>query len=214
MHPLTLEDMLILPQAALWTIGLSLASFVLGGAIGLGVMLLRLSRLWPLRWAAICYIRLFQGTPLLLQLFLIFFGSEGLGLQIDPWPAAVLGLSLNAGAFLGEIWRSAVQSVPIGQREAAAALGLRALPTYRFIILPAAITLATPPTVGFLVHLVKSTSLAALIGLVELTQAGRSLNDTTFRPFPIFGTVAVLYFVMCWPLSLLSQHLERRHATA
>jgi polar amino acid transport system permease protein len=210
MHPLTLQDMLILPQAALWTIGLSLATFLLGGLIGLAVALLRLSALRPLRWAAIFYIRLFQGTPLLLQLFLIFFGSAGLGLQVDPWPAAVLGLSVNAGAFLGEIWRSAMQSVPLGQREAASALGLRSLPTYRFVIIPAAVALAIPPTVGFLVHLVKSTSLAALIGFVELTQAGRALNDTTFQPFPIFGTVALLYFVMCWPLSLLSQRLELR----
>jgi polar amino acid transport system permease protein len=136
------------------------------------------------------------------------------GLQLEPWQAAVLGLSLNAGAFLGEIWRSAVESVPRGQWEAAMALGLRWVSTYRFVILPPAITIAIPPTVGFLVHLVKNTSLAALIGVTELTQAGRALNESTFRPFVIFGAVGAIYFLLCWPLSLWCRQLELRHVRA
>jgi polar amino acid transport system permease protein len=214
MHPLTFDDMLILPQAAVATIFLSVSTFLLGGAVGVAIALMRVSTARPLRWVAMVYIRVFQGTPVLLQLFLIFFGSEGLGLQLEPWQAAVLGLSLNAGAFLGEIWRSAVESVPRGQWEAATALGLRSFPIYRFVILPAAVTLAIPPTIGFLVHLVKNTSLTALIGLTELMQAGRTLNEATFRPFLIFGTVGAIYFLICWPLSLLSQRLELRHARA
>lgn len=210
MHPLTLTDMLYLPEAAVATILLSCATFLIGGCIGLVIALMRVSRMVLPRWLAIAYIRVFQGTPLLLQLFLIFFGSAGLGLQLDPWFSAVLGLSLNAGAFLGEIWRSALESVPPGQWEAARTLGLRAFPIYRFVVLPAAVTLAIPPTVGFLVHLVKNTSLAALIGLVELTQAGRALNEATFRPFLIFGTVGAIYFAICWPMSVVSQRLELR----
>ncbi len=214
MHPLTFDDMLILPQAAIATILLSAATFVLGGAIGLTIALMRVAKARWARWAAVAYIRVFQGTPVLLQLFLIFFGSEGLGLQLAPWEAALLGLSLNAGAFLGEIWRSAVEAVPHGQWEAATALGLRPYAIYRFVILPSAIALAVPPTVGFLVHLVKNTSLAALIGLTELTQSGRALNQATFRPFLIFGTVGAIYFLICWPLSLLSERLELRQAGA
>ncbi len=214
MHPLTFDDMLILPHAAVATILLSLATFALGGAIGLTIALMRVAKARWARWVAIGYIRVFQGTPVLLQLFLIFFGSEGLGLQLNPWEAAVLGLSLNAGAFLGEIWRSAVEAVPHGQWEAATALGLRPYAIYRFVILPSAIALAVPPTVGFLVHLVKNTSLTALIGLTELTQSGRALNQATFRPFLIFGTVGAIYFLLCWPLSLLSERLELRQAEA
>jgi polar amino acid transport system permease protein len=123
-------------------------------------------------------------------------------------------LSLNAGAFLGEIWRGAIQSVPSGQIEAARALGLRYRPLMLRVVLPQALRVAIPPTVGFLVNLIKSTSLAAIIGFVELTRAGQLLNNATFRPFLIFGTVAAIYFVLCWPLTLAAARLERRLAAA
>jgi polar amino acid transport system permease protein len=125
-----------------------------------------------------------------------------------------LGLSLNAGAFLGEIWRGSIQSVPKSQSEAAMALGLHYLPRMRHIVLPQALRIATAPTVGFLVNLVKSTSLAAVIGFVELTRAGQVLNNVTFRPFTVFMSVAVLYFLLCWPLTIASRRLERRMAQA
>jgi polar amino acid transport system permease protein len=121
---------------------------------------------------------------------------------------------LNAGAFLGEIWRGAIQAVPPGQSEAARALGLGYIPRMWRVVAPQALRIATAPTVGFLVNLVKSTSLAAIIGFVELTRAGQMLNNATFRPFTIFGIVAVLYFLLCWPLTVLSRRLEARLATA
>jgi len=214
MRDLTESDVLFLLLAARWTILLSLVAFAGGGLVGLGIAMLRVARGWAPRWGAIAYIRVFQGTPLLLQLFLVFFGADLLGMSFSAWFSAALGLSLNAGAFLGEIWRGAIQAVPNGQIEAARALGLHYPALMLRVVLPQALRLAIPPTVGFLVNLIKSTSLAAIIGFVELTRAGQLLNNATFRPFLIFGTVAAIYFVLCWPLTLAATRLERRLAAA
>ena len=197
-----------------WTLVLSAGAFVFGGLIGAGIALCRVSASKPLRWFAVGYIRLFQGTPLLLQLFLVFFGSDLLGLGLGPYLSAILGLSLNAGAFLGEIWRGALQAVPNGQTEAARALGLHYVPRMLRVVGPQALRIAIPPTVGFLVNLVKSTSLAAIIGFVELTRAGQMINNATFQPFKIFGIVAALYFLLCWPLTIVSRRLESRLAVS
>jgi polar amino acid transport system permease protein len=214
MRALNSGDFLFLVLAARWTILLSLSAFVGGGLIGIVIALLRTSKSTVARAVAIVYIQVLQGTPLLLQLFLVFFGSDMLGLALGPWVSATLGLSLNAGAFLGEIWRGAIQSVPKAQSEAAMALGLHYLPRMRRVVLPQALRIATAPTVGFLVNLVKSTSLAAVIGFVELTRAAQLLNNATFRPFTVFFSVAVLYFLLCWPLTIASRRLERRLAVA
>jgi polar amino acid transport system permease protein len=207
-------DFVFLLLAMRWTLVLSAGAFLFGGIIGLVIALARVSPRWPLRWLAIGYIRLLQGTPLLLQLFLVFFGADLLGFDLGPYLSAILGLSLNAGAFLGEIWRGAIQAVPPGQTEAARALGLGYVPRMLRVVAPQALRFATAPTVGFLVNLVKSTSLAAIIGFVELTRAGQMLNNATFRPFTIFGIVAMLYFLLCWPLTIASRRLEARLATA
>ena len=207
-------DLLFLLLALRWTLALSASAFVCGGAVGLLVALARVSVRKPLRWLAVGYIRVLQGTPLLLQLFLVFFGADLLGVGLGAFASAVLGLSLNAGAFLGEIWRGAIQGVPAGQVEAARALGLRYGAIMLRVVAPQALRLATAPTVGFLVNLVKSTSLAAILGFVELTRAGQMLNNATFRPFTIFGIVAGLYFLLCWPLTIVSRRLERRLANA
>jgi polar amino acid transport system permease protein len=214
MRTLTWNDLMFLPYAARWTIVLSVIAFIGGGLIGVTIALMRVSDNRVLRWIAIGYIRVFQGTPLLLQLFLVFFGSDMLGFGLDPLVSAGLGLSLNAGAFLGEIWRGSIQAVAAGQIEAARALGLHYGARMLKVVIPQALRVATAPTVGFLVNLVKSTSLAAVIGFVELTRAGQLLNNTTFRPFPIFGAVALLYFLLCWPLTVLSRRLEKRLGAA
>ncbi len=214
MRSLNFGDFVFLVTAARWTILLSLSAFLGGGLIGILIALLRVSSSGAARWFAIAYIQIFQGTPLLLQLFLVFFGTDMLGMPLSPWVAATLGLSLNAGAFLGEIWRGSIQSVPKAQSEAAMALGLHYLPRMRLVVLPQALRIATAPTVGFLVNLVKSTSLAAIIGFVELTRAAQLLNNATFRPFTIFFSVAILYFMLCWPLTIASRRLERRMAAA
>jgi polar amino acid transport system permease protein len=207
-------DLVYLLLAARWTVLLSLIAFVGGGVVGLLIALLRVSEARPARWFAIGFIRVFQGTPLLLQLFLVFFGGDMIGVPLGAWLSVILGLSLNAGAFLGEIWRGSIQAVPNGQIEAARALGLHYGQRMLRVVAPQALRTAIPPTVGFLVNLIKSTSLAAIIGFVELTRAGQQLNNATFRPFLIFGLVALVYFVMCWPLTIVAGRLERRLALA
>jgi polar amino acid transport system permease protein len=214
MRSLNLGDFEYIVFAARWTILLSLYAMVTGGIIGMGIALMRTSGSRTARWFAIGYIRLFQGTPLLLQLFLVFFGADMLGVPLGPEFSAILGFGLNAGAFLGEIWRGSIQSVPVGQVEAARALGLHYVPRMFRVVLPQALRVAIPPTVGFLVNLIKSTSLAAIIGFVELTRAGQQINNATFRPFAIFGLVAAIYFILCWPLTLASRRLEARLAFA
>ncbi|NUB05328.1 amino acid ABC transporter permease [Azospirillum sp. Vi22] len=208
------NEFLFLLSAVQWTLALSAIAFIGGATVGLVIALARTSDVKAVRLAATGYIQLFQGTPLLMQLFLVFFGATVMGLDLNPWAAAALGLTLNASAFLGEIWRGCIQAVPRGQWEAASALGLRYPGLMRYVILPQAVKVAVPPTVGFLVQLIKSTSLAAIIGFTELTRAGQIVNNATFQPFLVFGIVAVLYFLMCWPLSLLSARLERRYALA
>jgi polar amino acid transport system permease protein len=209
---LNLGDYEFLLLATRWTILLSVYAAIGGGIIGLAIALMRTSASAVLRWVAIGYIRVFQGTPLLLQLFLVFFGGDMIGLPLGAWLSAILGFSLNAGAFLGEIWRGAIQAVPSGQIEAAKALGLHYVPRMRLVVLPQALRVAIPPTVGFLVNLIKSTSLAAIIGFVEVTRAGQMLNNATFRPFFIFGIVSAIYFALCWPLTITSRRLEQRLA--
>ena len=207
-------DVVFLLEAARWTVALSLIAFTGGAVGGLAVALARSADgTWP-RAVSTGFIRLFQGTPLLLQLFLIFFGAPVLGWDINPWVAAAVALVLNTSAFLGEIWRGCIQAIPRGQREAAEALGLSYGARMRDVILPQAAKIALPPTVGYLVQVVKGTSLAAIIGFTEVTRAGQIVNNATFQPLTVFGVVAAIYFVLCWPLSRLAARLERRRAMA
>jgi polar amino acid transport system permease protein len=208
------SDFLFILEAARWTLALSLIAFV-GGAIGgLAVALARTGDNAFARAAATVFVQVFQGTPLLLQLFLIFFGFPVLGIDVNPWVAAGLALVLNTSAFLGEIWRGCIQAIPHGQREAADALGLHYVARMRDVILPQAFRIALPPTVGYMVQVIKGTSLAAIIGFTEVTRAGQIINNATFQPLPVFGLVAAIYFALCWPLSLLAARMERRQARA
>ncbi|KUL94217.1 amino acid ABC transporter permease [Bosea sp. WAO] len=210
MRELGPNEIIFILAAVRWTLLLSLVAF-LGGALGGAlVALARTSEFKWLRLAANGYIKLFQGTPLLMQLFLAFFVPGLFGWSVDPWTAAALGLSLHASAFLGEIWRGAIEVVPRGQWEAATSLGLRYTPKMALIIVPQAIRIAIPPTIGFLVQLIKGTSLASIIGFVELTRAAQVINNATFRPFTIFALVALVYFLICWPLSAYSKRMERK----
>lgn len=197
--------------AVRWTVLLSLIAFA-GGAIGgLILAIMRTSRYAALRGLAATYIGVMQGTPVLMQLFLAFYGLAVLtGVRIDPWPAVTLAFTMYAAAFLGEIWRGAIQAIPRTQWEAAAALPLSPLAQLRHVILPQAFRIAIPPTVGFLVQLIKGTSIASIIGFVELTRAGQLIVNVTFQPMIVYPIVAVLYFALCWPLSLASLRLERR----
>ena len=200
--------------AVQWTLLLSAVAFAGGAAGGLAIALARVSQNPVLRYTALGFICLFQGTPLLMQLFLVFFGLNIFGLGINPWLAAAIALTLHASAFLGEIWRGCIEAVPKGQSEASWALGLGYYDRMKSIVLPQAAKIAVAPTVGFLVQLIKGTSLASIIGFVELTRAGQIINNATFEPFTVFGLVAALYFILCWPLSILARRMESRFAVA
>jgi polar amino acid transport system permease protein len=205
------NELLFILLALRWTLLLSLVAFVGGLVGGMLIALMKISTVAPLRWAATVYVRLFQGTPLLMQLFLAYYGVTVLtGVRIDPWPAVMIAFTAYAAAFLGDIWRGCIEAVPREQWEAAEALSLRRLAIVRLVILPQAAGIALPPTVGFLVQLIKGTSVASIIGFVELTRAGQLMTNVTFQPMTIYPLVAGLYFALCWPLSMLSQALERR----
>ena len=201
-------------EAARWTLALSVIAFVGGAVVGLLVALARTGGNAVLARIATVFTQIFQGTPLLLQLFLVFFGAPILGFEINPWIAAAAALILNSGAFLGEIWRGCIQAVPRGQWEAAEALSLSYYWRMRTVVLPQALKIAVPPTVGYLVQIIKGTSLAAIIGFTEITRAGQIINNATFQPLIVFGVVGALYFILCWPLSLWAGRLEKRHAKA
>jgi polar amino acid transport system permease protein len=207
-------EFLFILEAAKWTIALSMIAFA-GGAIGgLLVALGRTSDNALARRASAVFVQIFQGTPLLLQLFLVFFGGPVLGVDLNPWIAAGIALILNTSAFLGEIWRGCIQAIPHGQTEAAHALGLHYFARMRDVVLPQAFKIALPPTVGYMVQVVKGTSLAAIIGFAEVTRAGQIINNATFQPLIVFSLVAAIYFALCWPLSLLAAWMERRQAAA
>ena len=197
-------------MAAQWTVLLSLIAFAGGALVGLPIALMRVSPSHALSIVASGYIQLIQGTPLLILLFLTYFGLGILGYKLTPLVAAGLALTLYAAAFLGEIWRGCIEAVPRTQWEASDCLGLDRFQQYAYVILPQAVSLAIPPTVGFMVQIVKNTSLASVVGFVELARAGQIVNNSTFEPFIIFCIVAAIYFAMCYPLSLASRVLERR----
>lgn len=201
---------LYLLKAAQWTLLLSLLAFAGGGIFGLLVALCRTSRSRMLRWITGGYIQLVQGTPLLVILFLAYFGLSIAGLQLGPLVAAGVALTLYCAAFLGEIWRGCIEAVPKTQWEAAECLGLTRSQQLLKVVLPQATRIAIAPTVGFMVQIVKNTSLASVIGFVELSRAGNLVNNSTFQPFLVFSTVALLYFCLCYPLSLTSRRLERK----
>lgn len=194
-----------------WTVGLSAIAFIGGGVVGAVLLVLRLlQRPWLTRLVAL-YVQMFQGTPLLMQLFLTYFGLGLLGVETSPLFAASLCLTLYASAFLTEIWRGSVAAVSRQQWEAGASLALSFGEQLRYVILPQALRLAIAPTVGFLVQAIKATALASVIGFVELTRSGQIIANVTFAPFfLVYGSVAAFYFLLCFPLSLWSRQLEKK----
>jgi polar amino acid transport system permease protein len=200
--------------SARWTLLLALVAFAGGGVLGLGVAAMRVGPVGWLRHAAAGYISFVQSTPILIQLFMVYYGSAFLGFRPDPWPAAAVTFAFNSAAFFGEIFRGSIEGVPKGQWEAAGSLGIRYLGTLRLVVLPQAALLSLPPTVGLMVQIVKGTSVASLIGLSELSRTATAINTVTFEPILVFGSVSAIYFALCWPLSLLGAWLERRLAVS
>ncbi|SAL38724.1 ABC amino acid transporter, inner membrane subunit [Caballeronia udeis] len=206
----TAAHLFYLMHSIWWTLVLSALAFVLGSIGGFGVMLARIS---PRRWLsrpAMVYIEAIQGIPLLILLFIVYFGLSVYGFQVPALVAAGLALMVYTSAYLGDIWRGCIDAMPKPQWEAAECLSLTRWQTLRLVIIPQALRLALPPTVGFLVQVIKMTSLASVIGFVELTRAGQIINNSIFQPFLVFGLVGVFYFVLCYPLSRWSQSMEKK----
>lgn len=208
------EEFLFLLTGLKWTVALSAVAFVCGCVAGLMVALLRTSGVAIVERLTAGYIAVFQGTPLLMQLFVVYYGLALIGIQMDAWAAVSVGLTLHASAFLGEIWRGSIEAVPRGQTEAAKALGLGYVLRMKDVVLPQAIRISMPATIGFLVQLIKGTSLASIVGFTELTRAGNIISNQIFQPLTVFGIVGALYFLMCCPLTIYGAHLERKFLTA
>ena len=211
---LSFTDIEYLVLAMRWTIALTALALAGGGIIGLVIAACGASGRALPRWLARGYVGLVQGIPLLVWLFLFYFGLSIFGYNLPPWVAATLGFSVYAGAFLGEIWRGALLSIPKTQWEAGRSIGLTFIEQLRHVIIPQAIRVAIPPTVGFSVQLVKNTSLAAVIGFVELTREGQLTTAATYQPFAVYLIVAALYFCVCYSLSRYARALERSRRVA
>jgi polar amino acid transport system permease protein len=196
--------------AARWTVALSLIAFVGGGVVGGALLVLRLGGGRLATNLVAGYVQLFQGTPLLMQFFLSYFGIALLGIDTSPWVCAAVALTLYTSAYLTDIWRGCVDAVPRGQWEASSSLALSFSEQLRHIVLPQALKLAVGPTIGFLVQVVKGTALASVIGFVELTKAGSMISNATFKPFIVYGCLALMYFALCFPIGLWARSLERK----
>ena len=192
------------------TIPLTLASFALGFAIALFLALVQVARVPVLSRFARIYIWIFRGTPLLVQLFIIFFGLPSVGIILDAFPSAVIAFGMNLGAYNAEVLRSAIQAVPVGQSEAAALIGMSYPQTMIHIVLPQAFPIAFPPLFNSLIGLVKDTSLASSITVIELFTTAQQIAARTFEPFALYCEAAVIYLMICTLLTWLQAWLEKK----
>jgi polar amino acid transport system permease protein len=201
-------EFLFILRAAGWTLLLTAVAFAIGGLGGGALAILRLSQNRAVSEVARIYILVIQSIPVLMVLFMSYYGLALFGIELPAFFAASASLAIYVSAYLAEIWRGSIESVPFQQWEASASLALTRAQQYRYVIIPQAIRISLPPTVGFLVQLVKNTSIVSVVGFVELSRAGQLVNNATFRPFQVFATVAVIYFLICFPLSRFSRYLE------
>ncbi len=207
---LVFENFDAILQAVLITISLALLAEVLGIVLGLALSLLKISRSWLLRFPAQIYIDLFRGTPLLVQVIIIFFATPLVGIRITSlFFAGLIALSLNSSAYVAEIFRAGIQSIDKGQMEAGRASGLSYAQTMRHIIVPQAFRRVIPPLTNEFVMLIKDTSLISVIGLAELLRAARVIQAASFNATPLFAA-ALIYLALCLPLIYLTNVLERR----
>ena len=196
--------------AGRWTVVLSLIAFAGGGIVAMILLIARTARWRGAPTFVAAYVQVFQGTPLLIQLFLAYFGVALLGVETSAWTAASVALTLYTSAYLTEIWQGCVRAIPKGQWEAAQSLALDFREQLRHVILPQAGRLAIAPTVGFMVQVIKGTALASVIGFIELTKTGTMITNATFKPFLVYSCVGLMYFILCFPVSFYARTLERR----
>jgi polar amino acid transport system permease protein len=195
-----------------WTLEFTVISFVLATVWGLFIALSRTSRFSPLRWFAYGYTELFKNIPIITEIFIVYYGLGQVGITLGTFSAGVISLVLFYGAYLAEIFRGALQSVPGPQKEASAALGFSSLQIIRHVVLPQAVRVALPGTATMLVDLLKSTSLLITIAAAELMNQAQTIASETFRPMEVYIVIGGIYFLMCFPLSRLSLLIEHKLA--
>jgi len=206
-----LQDALpLMLKGALWTLLLAVCSVFFGAVIGTLVAIVRLARVPGLAQLAALYVSCMRGTPLLVQLFVIYFGLPSIGIQFDPITAGILGLSLNVGAYLSETIRGAINGVPHGQTNAALSLGLTRAQALCYVVGPQALRLAVPSLSNSLISLIKDTSLVSVIAVGELMLATKEVIATTFQPFPLYLAAAAIYWAMSASFEVLQKKLETR----
>lgn len=200
----------LLEGALYYTLPLTLISFFFGIILAVLTALARISTSKPLQIIARIYVSAIRGTPLLVQLFILFFGLPTIGIIIDPFPAAVFGFSLNVGAYASEVIRAAIQSIPKGQWEAAHTIGMNYAQTLRRIILPQATRVSIPPLSNTFISLVKDTSLASLILVTEMFRRAQEIASANYEFLLLYTEAAIIYWLICFILSLIQDRVEHR----
>ena len=207
---LVIDSLPFLLKGAVFTLQLSIGGMFFGLVLGFVLALMRMSPVWPVRWLARFYISVFRGTPLIAQLFMIYYGLPQFGIELDPIPAAMIGFSLNMAAYACEILRAAISSIERGQWEAAASIGMTRAQTLRRAILPQAMRTALPPLGNSFISLVKDTALAATIQVPELFRQAQLITARTFEVFTMYLAAALIYWILATVLSHLQNQLEAR----
>ena len=212
---ITFADILLILKGTGITLSLCLCAILLGAVIGMVIGIMRASKITILRGISFIYIYIIRGTPLLMQLFLVYYGLPLLiGYSIPAFTTAVLGLTLYTGAYLAEIVKSGIWAIDKGQSEAAAALGMTKWQEFFKIILPQAMRVIIPPGTGFFIALIKDSSLVSAIGFTELARAGKLIISRTFEPFSVYLIIAAVYFIICYALSKYSNKIEKKMRSA
>jgi len=205
------DNLGFLLEASWLTIYLSFVSFVIALFIGVIVGTLRSLRTnYFIKFLISSYIEIFRGTPLLIQLFFIYYGLPQIGITMSSHQAAIIGLSLNFGAYMAEIVRAGIQAIPKGQYEASNSLGLSKIQMFIHIIYPQAFKIVLPPLTNTYASILKDSSLVSVLSITELTRAGQLIYVRTYEPFEIYLTLGVFYFIMTYTIAIFSKHLERK----
>ena len=214
MNPFELaaQSMPVLLQGTVLTIKFAVMSMVFGLAIGIVVAVMGIGKIRVLRAIARAYVSIMRGTPLLVQIFVVYYGLPGIGISLEPTPAGVLTLSLNVGAYLSESMRGALDGMPRGQWLASYSLGLSYWQTLRYVIAPQALRIAVPSLGNSLISLIKDTSLVSVITVTELLRSAQEVIASTYQPLPLYLACAAIYWVLSTGLSALQRRIERRLA--
>ncbi|EHL74917.1 amino acid ABC transporter permease [Bacillus smithii] len=212
-HYMQIAQSSLLPMlkgALYYTLPLTLITFSIGLILALLTALAKISSIKPLQWIARFYVSIIRGTPLLVQLYIIFYGLPSIHITINPFPAAVIGFSLNVGAYASEIIRAAILSIPKGQWEAGYSINMNYSQILRRIILPQAVRVSIPPLSNTFISLVKDTSLASLILVTEMFRKAQEIAATTYEFLLLYSEAALIYWIICFILSIIQQKLEGR----